>query len=74
MVMNVMDWAGLAVSVTTLLGALAVGVRFLVKHYLSELKPNGGSSIKDKVKDIDEKVGKLESRIDQIYLLLLEKK
>ncbi len=72
--MNATEWAGLAVSVTTLIGALAVGVRFLVKHYLSELKPNGGSSIKDKVKDIDEKVGKLESRIDQIYLLLLEKK
>lgn len=72
--MSIPDWAGLAVSVTTLIGALAVGVRFLVKHYLSELKPNGGSSIKDKVKDIDEKVGKLESRIDQIYLLLLEKK
>ena len=72
--MTIPDWAGLAVSVTTLIGALAVGVRFLVKHYLSELKPNGGSSIKDKVKDIDEKVGKLESRIDQIYLLLLEKK
>lgn len=72
--MSIPDWAGLAVSVTTLIGALAVGVRFLVKHYLSELKPNGGSSIKDKVKDIDEKVGKLESRVDQIYLLLLEKK
>lgn len=72
--MSIPDWAGLAVSVTTLIGALAIGVRFLVKHYLSELKPNGGSSIKDKVKDIDEKVGKLESRVDQIYLLLLEKK
>ena len=72
--MTATEWAGLAVSVTTLIGALAVGVRFLVKHYLSELKPNGGSSIKDKVKDIDEKVGKLESRVDQIYLLLLEKK
>ena len=67
------EWAGLAVSLTTLVGSIAIGVRFLVKHYLSELKPNGGSSIKDKVKDIDEKVGKLESRIDQIYLLLLDK-
>lgn len=74
MLMTATEWAGLAVSVTTLIGALAVGVRFLVKHYLSELKPNGGSSIKDKVKDIDEKVDKLESRVDQIYLLLLERK
>ena len=31
------DWAGLAVAITTLVGSLAVGVRFLVKHYLVEL-------------------------------------
>lgn len=72
--MSAADWAGLAVSVTTLTGALAIGVRHLVKHYLAELKPNGGSSIKDKVKDIDDKVGKLESRIDEIYLLLVSRK
>jgi alpha-D-ribose 1-methylphosphonate 5-triphosphate diphosphatase PhnM len=33
------DWAALAVSITTLVGALAIGVRHLVKHYLSELRP-----------------------------------
>lgn len=71
--MSPTEWAGLAVSVTTLMGALAMGVRHLVKHYLAELKPNGGSSIKDKVKDIDDKVSKLEARIDEIYRLLVEK-
>lgn len=71
--MSATDWAGLAVSVTTLMGALAIGVRHLVKHYLAELKPNGGSSIKDKVKDIDDKVSKLESRVDEIYLLLVNR-
>lgn len=50
-----------------------MAVRHLVKHYLAELKPNGGSSIKDKVKHIDEKVNKLELRIDEIYRLLVEK-
>lgn len=50
------DWAALAVSVTTLAGALAMGVKHLTKHYLSELKPNGGSSLKDKVNRLDEKV------------------
>lgn len=50
------DWAGLAVSVTTLVGALALGVKHLTKHYLSELKPNGGSSLKDKVVHLEEKV------------------
>ena len=50
------DWAALAVSVTTLAGALAMGVKHLTKHYLSELRPNGGSSIKDKVNALEEKV------------------
>ena len=50
------DWAGLAVSVTTLAGALAMGIKHLTKHYLSELRPNGGSSIKDKVNMLEEKV------------------
>jgi len=72
--MSTNDWAGLAVSVTTLIGALAIGVRHLVKHYLAELKPNSGSSIKDKVNDIDNKVNNLESRIDEIYLLLVKRK
>lgn len=71
--MSIEQWVGVAVGVTTLVGAFAISVRHLVKYYLAELKPNGGSSIKDKVKDIDEKVGKLESRIDEIYRLLLDK-
>lgn len=70
--MSVNNWAALAVSVTTLMGALAVGVRHLVKYYLSELKPNGGESIKDKVAQIDNKVDKLEARIDEIYKFLIK--
>ena len=54
--MNPADWAGLAVAITTLIGALAIGVKHLTKHYLSELKPNGGSSLKDKVTHLEEKV------------------
>ena len=50
------DWAALAVAITTLVGSLAVGVRHLVKHYLFELKPNGGSSLKDKVDSLEKKV------------------
>jgi uncharacterized protein YciW len=70
--MSVENWAALAVSVTTLMGALAMGVRHLVKYYLAELKPNGGSSIKDKVAQIDNKVDKLEARIDEIYKFLIK--
>ena len=54
--MNPADWAGLAVAITTLIGALSMGVKHLTKRYLSELKPNGGSSIKDKVNNLEEKV------------------
>ncbi len=50
------DWAALAVSITTLVGVMAIGVRHLVKHYLSELRPNGGSSVKDQVNRLEEKV------------------
>ena len=50
------EWAGLAVAVTTLVTALAMTVRHLVKDYLSELKQNGGSSIKDQVNRLEEKV------------------
>jgi len=60
------DWAALVVAVMTILGGFATSVRWLVKHYLSELRPNGGGSVKDQV-------NRLESRVDQIYLLLCEK-
>jgi len=59
------DWAGLAVSVTTLAGALAMGVKHLTKHYLSELKPNGGGSIKDKVNALEHKVDLLTELVKE---------
>jgi hypothetical protein len=71
--MNIEQWVGISVGISTLIGGFALGVRHLVKYYLAELKPNGGLSIKDKVKDIDDKVDKLELRIDEIYRLLVEK-
>lgn len=50
------DWAGLAVAVMTIVTGFVTAIRWLVKHYLNELKPNGGSSLKDKVGKLDEKV------------------
>jgi hypothetical protein len=60
------DWAALAVASTTLVGTLAVTVRHLVKHYLSELRPNGGSSVKDQV-------NRLEEKVDTLYQILIQK-
>ena len=50
------QWLGLAVSLCTLVAAFATSVRWLVKHYLYELKPNSGTSLKDSVIRLEEKV------------------
>jgi len=63
--MSPADWAGLAVSDATLVSALAMGVKHLTKHYLSELKPNGGSSIKDKVNALEDKVDLLTDLVKE---------
>ncbi len=60
------EWAGLAVAVMTLVTGVATSIRWLVKHYLNELKPNGGSSIKDKVDRLDEKVELLTDLVKQV--------
>jgi hypothetical protein len=65
--MSTLDWAGLAVAIATLITGYVGSIRWLVKHYLEELKPNGGGSVKDQV-------NRLETRVDQIYVLLCEKK
>ena len=54
--MSTAQWLGLAISVCTLVAAFATAVRWLVKHYLYELKPNSGSSLKDSVIRLEEKV------------------
>lgn len=64
--MQVQDYATVAVAVLTIIGGFVGAVKWLVKHYLNELKPNGGSSIKDSVK-------RLEDRIDDLYKLIAEK-
>jgi hypothetical protein len=58
------DYAALTVSLLTIAGAFIAITRWLVKHYLAELKPNGGSSVKDQV-------NRLEKRLDEVYSLLL---
>ena len=61
------DWAALAVALTSLVGAVALGVRHLVKYYLSELRPNGGSSVKDQVNRLEEKVEFLTEFVIQAF-------
>jgi hypothetical protein len=60
------DWAALAVSILTLTIGFTAAIRWLVKHYLSELRPNSGSSLRDSV-------DRLEQRVDRIYEILCER-
>jgi hypothetical protein len=61
--MSAVDIAAIAVGVITVLGGVAAYLQFLVKYYVNELKPNGGSSIKDQV-------NRLEVRVDTIIEML----
>jgi hypothetical protein len=62
--MSPQEWAGLFVAIFTLIGGFATAVRWMVKHYLYELKPNSGSSIKDQV-------NRLEDKVEQIMVILM---
>jgi TM2 domain-containing membrane protein YozV len=64
--------AALTVSIISILGSLIIGVRWLVKHYFAELKPNGGSSLKDQVNRLENQHVKLEAKVDKIYDILIE--
>jgi len=63
--MSVQDWAAFTLTLLTIITIVAGGIRWLVKHYLSELKPNSGSSLKDSV-------DRLEKKTDKLMDLLLE--
>jgi len=57
--MSIQDWAAFTLTLLTIITIVAGGIRWLVKHYLSELKPNSGSSLKDSVNRLEEKTDKL---------------
>ncbi len=63
--MTVEDWARLILTTLSILAIVAGGIHWLVKHYLNELKPNSGSSLKDSV-------DRLEKKTDQLFDLLVE--
>jgi len=64
--MEFKDYLTVAVACIAIFSAFAGGIRWMVKHYLNELKPNGGSSMKDSLQ-------RLEKRIDDLYILLVDK-
>ena len=72
--MSAAEWAGFAVAIMTLIVGFTAAIRWLVQHYLSELKPNSGSSMRDAVNINSERLDRVEQRVDQIYLILCEGK
>ena len=54
---------GIAVGICAVSTSLLVGLRWVIKSYLNELKPNGGSSIKDQI-------NRLEQRVDDLFVLI----
>jgi hypothetical protein len=64
--MQAQDYATVAVAVMTIVGGFAGAIRWMVKHYLIELKSNGGSSMRDSL-------DRLEQRVDDLYKLVAEK-
>ena len=66
----------ITVAITTVLTAAGLGVKWLTKHYFdeikAELKPNGGSSIKDQVNRLELQHSKLEAKVDKIYDAIIE--
>ena len=61
--MSAVDIAAICAAITTVLTAFLLGLRFLVKGWLNELRPNGGSSIKDSI-------NRLERRVDELFVIL----
>jgi hypothetical protein len=47
--MSLQDYAAIAVAIVTVLGGVAALLRFIILHYLAELKPNSGSSMNDRL-------------------------
>jgi hypothetical protein len=65
--MTYANWASLLVAIIAIITAFAGSVRWLVKHYLYELKPNSGSSLKDSVI-------RLEEKVEILYQMMIQKK
>jgi hypothetical protein len=81
--MTIQDWASLIVAILTIVSSIAFAIKWLVRHYLSELKPNSGSSMKDQISRLETAVDeqridsmksrdRQEKKIDDLYKMLLD--
>ena len=61
--MTANELVAFGVGVSAIATSLLLGLRWVIKSYLSELKPNSGSSIKDQI-------SRLEQRVDDLFVLI----
>jgi hypothetical protein len=61
--MNPNELVAFGVGVSAIATSLLLGLRWVIKSYLSELKPNSGSSMKDQI-------SRLEQRVDDLFVLI----
>ena len=57
------QWVSFGAGVIAVLSGVLIGLRFLVKGWLNELRPNGGASMKDQIT-------RLEKRVDDLFILI----
>jgi len=61
--MTTQDWAGLILTILSILAIVGVGVKWIVKKHIEdivyEMKPNNGSSMKDQITRLEEKTEKI---------------
>ena len=67
--MTANDYMALVVSIVTIVGSFIASVRWLVKHYLSELKPDGNGG-----HNLEGRVARIEEKLDTLYQILISKK
>ena len=81
--MTIQDWASLIVAILTIVSSIGLSIKWMVKHYLSELKPNSGTSMKDQISRLETAVDeqridsiksrdRQEKKLDDMYQILIE--
>ena len=64
--MTLQEWAGFGAGIIAVLSGGLIGLRFIVKGWLNELRPNGGLSMKDQLT-------RLEKRVDDLFFAISER-
>ena len=81
--MSVTTEASLILTILSILAFAVTSIRFLVKHYFaemkSEMKPNGGSSMKDQITRLEARANEadqlrreMDKKLDKMYAILID--